>query len=165
MNDKWTKVEYKLETGCVRRGRDVYLFSTNDFQGASNKQWIGLLGNKIRRKTITGNRGLMVESYLIRDYDDTLCYNHEWKKICVGSVGQLSKDTCRIEKGEKWGKRARKSRVLGKKRIGRLDGRESTDLSCPFGGMFGGRVRERNAYCRSAKPNRAPTVCACVGFV
>lgn len=61
------------------------------------------------------------------------------------------------------GKGSEKSRVLGKRRIGRLDGRESTDLFGPFGGMFGGRVRERNAYCRSAELNRA--ICACVGFV
>lgn len=70
----------------------------------------------------------------------------------MGSVGQLSKDIYSDREGREMSEKgARKSWRSRAKRIGRLDGREPTDLS---GGMFGGRVRERNAYCRSAEPNR-----------
>lgn len=90
----------------------IYVYFQRMIQGASNKEWIGLLGNKIRSKTDHGeprfNGRELFDSRLWR------CYNLDWKKICVGSVGQLSKNIYRIEKGEKWEKGARKVEYSGR---------------------------------------------------
>lgn len=166
MNKSWIQA---WKQGAFGVGGTCVYFQRMIFQGASNESG-GSVCRAIKIRSKTDHRGLMVNKEL---FDSRL-----WTIRAVIAIGRrfawaASAGNCpRIRVGwRRNGKREReKSRRLldDWKRIGRLDdGREPTDPSRPFGGMF--RGQSARAECLlpigRAEPSPAPTVRACAAFV
>lgn len=168
MNKSWIQA---WKQGAFGVGGTCVYFQRMIFQGASNESG-GSVCRAIKIRSKTDHRGLMVNKEL---FDSRL-----WTIRAVIAIGRrfawaASAGNCPrryVSDGEEMGKGSeKKSRRLldfGWKRIGRLDdGREPTDPSRPFGGMF--RGQSARAECLlpigRAEPSPAPTVRACAAFV
>lgn len=156
MNKSWIQA---WKQGAFGVGGTCVYFQRMIFQGASNESG-GSVCRAIKIRSKTDHRGLMVNKEL---FDSRL-----WTIRAVIAIGRrfawaASAGNCPrryVSDGEEMGKGSEK-KVDACSTVGK----ESADSTTVASRLIrpvrlvecsGGRVRERNAYCRSAEPNRAP---------